>query len=148
MDRPRLKVLRADEGRQYQVFGSVVTYKATVDDTAGAFSLALETTPPGGGIPLHVHRREDEAMYVLEGEYEIECGGQVFQACAGTFVFLPRDVPNRYRNMGSAPARFLYITCPGGFEAVVEKTSALMSGGNPDMEKVGDVAREHGVDFI
>ena len=148
MNTPRLKVLRADEGRHFNVFGSAVTYKATAEDTAGAFSLALETTPPRGGIPLHVHHREDEAMYILEGEYEIECGDQVFRATAGTFVFLPRDVSNRYQNLGNTPGKFLHITCPGGFEDVVQETSLLMSGGHPDMQKVKDVARDHGIDFI
>jgi mannose-6-phosphate isomerase-like protein (cupin superfamily) len=148
MNTPRLKVLRADEGSHFSVFGSAMTYKATTEDTGGAFSLALETTPPQGGLPLHIHRREDEAMYILEGEYEIECGDQIFRAGAGTFVFLPRNVSNRYQNLGNTPAKFLHITSPGGFEQVVQETSLLMSGGHPDMQKVKDVARDHGIDFI
>jgi len=47
--------------------GATMSYKATADDTGGAYSLAIETTPPHGGLPLHVHHREDEAMYILEG---------------------------------------------------------------------------------
>ena len=44
--------------------------------------LAIEVTPPHGGLPLHVHHQEDEAMYILEGEYEIQCGDQAFRATA------------------------------------------------------------------
>ena len=145
---PHLKVLRADEGIQFSVFGSAMTYKATAEDTGGAFSLALETTAPHGGLPLHVHHREDEAMCILEGEYEIQCGDQVFRAGPGTFVFLPRDVSNRYQNLGNSPAKFLHITTPGGFEQVVQRTSLLMNGGHPDMQKVKDVAHDHGIDFV
>ena len=148
MNAPRLKVLRSDEGSHFNVFGSAVTYKATAEDTAGGFSLAVEITPPRGGIPSHIHHREDEAMYILEGEYEIECGDQAFRATAGTFVLLPRDVSNGYRNVGDAPGKFLHITSPGGFEEVVRKTSLLMSSGNPDMQKAKEVARDHGIDFI
>jgi mannose-6-phosphate isomerase-like protein (cupin superfamily) len=147
MNTARLKVLRPDEGSHFSVFGSTMTYKATAEDTGGAFSLALETTPPKGGLPSHVHSREDEAMYILEGEYEIECGDQVFRAGAGTFVFLPRNVANRYQNFGITPAKFLYITSPAGSERVVQETSRLISGGNPDMHRVKDVARDHGIEF-
>jgi mannose-6-phosphate isomerase-like protein (cupin superfamily) len=148
MNTPRFKVLRPGEGSQFSVFGSALTYMATAEDTRGAFSLALETTSPHSGFPLHVQRREDEAMYILEGEYEIECGDQVFRAGAGTFVFLPKDIPNRYQNLGNTPAKFLYITSPGGFEQLVQEINLVLSGANPDMLRVKNAAREHGIDFV
>jgi len=148
MSTPGLRVLHADEGRRFEVFGSTILVKATAEDTRGAFCLALETTPPHGGLPLHVHHREDEAMYILEGEFEIQSGDQVLAAGAGTFVFLPRDVPNRYRNVGDTPGRFLQITSPAGFEELVRRTSLVMSGGPPDMNEVMRLGQEHGVEFI
>ena len=144
-----LKVVRASEGLHFNVLGAMMTYKATVEDTGAAYSLAVEVTPPHGGLPLHVHHREDEAMYILEGEYEIQCGDDdVFRATAGTFVFLPRDVPNRYQNVGDAPGRFLYITSPGGFEKLVEQTSLLAIGAPPDMQKIKETGLKYGVEFI
>ena len=143
-----LKVVRASEGLHFNVLGAMMTYKATVEDTGAAYSLAVEVTPPHGGLPLHVHHREDEAMYILEGEYEIQCGDDVFRATAGTFVFLPRDVPNRYQNVGDAPGRFLYITSPGGFEKLVEQTSLLSIGAPPDMQKIKETGLKYGVEFI
>ena len=143
-----LKVVRAGEGLHFNVLGAMMTYKATVEDTGAAYSLAVEVTPPHGGLPLHVHHREDEAMYILEGEYEIQCGDDVFQATAGTFVFLPRDVPNRYQNVGDAPGRFLYITSPGGFEKLVEQVSLLSIGAPPDMQKIKEMGLKYGVEFI
>jgi len=143
-----LKVVRDNEGLHFNVMGSMMTYKATVEDTGAAYSLAVEVTPALGGLPLHVHHREDEAMYILEGEYEIECGDNVFRATAGTFVFLPRDVPNRYQNVCDAPGKFLYITSPGGFEKLVEQTSLLAIGGPPDMQKVKETVHKYGVEFI
>lgn len=145
---PKAKVVQPGEGLQYNVMGAMMTYKATAHDTRGAYSLAIEVTPPHGGLPLHVHHQEDEAMYILEGEYEIQCGNQAFRAIAGTFVFLPKDIANRYQNLGDEPGKFLYITFPGGFEKLVEQTSLLTSGSPPDMQKVMETARQHGIEFI
>jgi mannose-6-phosphate isomerase-like protein (cupin superfamily) len=142
------RVLQADDGQQFSVLGAAMIYKATADETRGAYSLAIETTPPGGGLPLHVHSREDEAMYVLEGEYEIECGGEVTRATPGMFVFLPRGTPNRYRNCGASPSRFIYITSPGGFEGLVAETSEATRDGAPDMHEVQEIAKRHGVEFV
>ena len=143
---PRL--VRSDEGRHFNIMGAMMTYKVTAEETGGAYSLAVETTPPHGGIPLHVHSREDEAMYILEGEYEIQCGDQLFRATAGTFVFLPRTVPNRYLNVQATPGKFLHIASPGGFEKLVEETSQVATSGAPDMQKVKETARKHGIEFV
>jgi mannose-6-phosphate isomerase-like protein (cupin superfamily) len=148
MQIPRFKVLRPGEGQQFRVFGSEMTYKVTAKDTDGRFSVALETTAPHAGIPLHVHHNEDEAMYILEGEFQIECGGQAVRAGAGTFVLLPKDVPNRYENIGETPGTFLYVTSPAGFEKVVEETSSEMSSGKGDMQKAIAAARVRGIDFL
>lgn len=142
------KILQGSEGLHFTVFGASMTYKVTAEDTGGAYSLAMEITPPHGGLPLHIHHREDEAMYILEGEYEIQCGDQVFRAIPGTFAFLPKNVPNRYQNVGDTPGKFLYITSPGGFEKLVEQTSVLMSSESPDMQKVQEAGQRHGIEFI
>jgi mannose-6-phosphate isomerase-like protein (cupin superfamily) len=143
-----LRVVQPNEGRHFSVMGSAMTYKATTDDTGGAYSLAIETTPPHGGLPTHVHHREDEAMYILEGEYEIQCGDQVIRATPGVFIFLPRDTPNRYQNIGNTPGQFLFITSPGGFERLIAETSVLMADGQPDMQQVHAAGRRHGVEFV
>jgi len=123
--------------------GAKSMYKATAEDTRGAYSLAIETTPPHSGLPLHVHHRENEAMYILEGEYQIECGDQTIHASKGTFVFLPREVPNRFENVTDAPGSYIYITSPGGFEAFMYQMSNAEAGGSVDMSKVPEIFRNH-----
>ena len=140
--------LKADEGQSFVVFGSTMTYKAMADDTGRAYSLAVETTPPHGGIHLHTHSHEDEAMFILEGEYEIRCGDRVIPAAAESFVFLPRGVPNSYTNITDSPARFIHITSPGGFEKLVEKTSRIKINGPEDMATVAQVSADHGIQFL
>ena len=87
--------------------------KASQGSTSGALSV-FETSIEAGP-PLHVHDREDEGFYVLDGALSIRCGGDAFDAAAGSFVFLPRGRPHRFSAKGQ-PARVLLIVVPGGIE--------------------------------
>ena len=71
--------------------------------------------PQGHGSPLHVHTREDEWFYVLEGEMTFWVDGQVSVAPAGSFVFGPKGLPHTFI-VSSEVARFLLVTEPAGFE--------------------------------
>jgi len=62
--------IRPGDVRSLRVLDEVVTYKITSERTSGAYSLFEVVSEPGGGPPPHVQHREDEAFYVLEGEYE------------------------------------------------------------------------------
>jgi mannose-6-phosphate isomerase-like protein (cupin superfamily) len=91
--------------------------KAGAAQTAGAVSvfeggLAARTAGP----PLHVHGREDEALYILEGQVTIQLGQQTILADAGAFVWMPRGVPHTFANAGLVPARMLGLAVPGGIE--------------------------------
>ena len=86
--------------------------KASQHSTGGALSV-LETTVEAGP-PLHVHDRDDECFYVLDGELSVRCGSDVFDAAAGSFVFLPRGLHRFWARDTSA--RLLLIAVPGGIE--------------------------------
>jgi quercetin dioxygenase-like cupin family protein len=87
--------------------------KASRHSTGGALSV-FETTIEAGP-PLHVHDREDECFYVLDGELSVRCGGDTFDAATGSFVFLPRGRPHRFQAT-ERPARLLLVAVPGGIE--------------------------------
>jgi mannose-6-phosphate isomerase-like protein (cupin superfamily) len=72
--------------------------KASRHSTGGA--LTVIETSIGGGPPMHVHDREDECFYVLDGELSVRCGGDAFGAAAGSFVFLPRGRPHQFWAVG------------------------------------------------
>ena len=67
---------------------------------------------PRGGVPLHRHRIEDEAWYVLEGTLHFRYGDRELEASAGSGVFLPRGVPHTFWNPGPKPSRYLLIMGP------------------------------------
>ena len=87
--------------------------KASRRSTGGVLSV-FETSVEAGP-PLHVHDHEDECFYILDGELSVHCGGEVFDAAAGSFVFLPRGRPHRFW-APARPARLLLIVAPGGIE--------------------------------
>jgi quercetin dioxygenase-like cupin family protein len=95
------------------VAGDDPSLKASQRSTGGALSV-FETSIEAGP-PLHVHDREDECLYVLDGGLSVRCGGDVFDAPAGSFVFLPRGRPHRFWARDQ-PARLLLIAVPGGVE--------------------------------
>ena len=100
--------------------------KASRHSTGGALSV-FETTIEAGP-PLHVHDREDECFYVLDGELSVRCGGDTFDAATGSFVFLPRGRPHRFQ-AAERPARLLLIAVPGGIEDYFSQINNATTGG-------------------
>jgi quercetin dioxygenase-like cupin family protein len=114
--------VRSDEGEARWWLGALAVIKAAAADTGGHLTVVDVTDPPGVEAPLHVHHREDEAFWILEGDVTFEVGGKMIEATAGDFVFGPRDVPHRYK-VGDGGSRMLFIFTPGGFEDLVRATS-------------------------
>ncbi|MFM0075916.1 cupin domain-containing protein [Paraburkholderia sediminicola] len=87
--------------------------------TGGQFSMIEGIMPPGGDGGLHVHHREDESMFIVEGELEVTIGDTVRILQAGSSCFTPRGVPQRLRNRGTVPMRGIVVTTPGGFDEFI-----------------------------
>jgi quercetin dioxygenase-like cupin family protein len=103
-------------------FGALAVIKATDADTGGQMTIVEFTTPPGYAAPLHVHHRDDEGFWILEGEVTFEVGEARIEASAGDYVFGPRDIPHRF-TAGSDGCRMLFILVPGGLEELIRETS-------------------------
>jgi uncharacterized cupin superfamily protein len=68
---------------------------------------------------------EDEALYVIEGEYDIRCGDETVRTKPGSFVFPPREIPHKFTNVSSAVGTILGVVSPAGFVGFLEEMSAL-----------------------
>ena len=135
----------------YNVLSETIFCKLSGEDTNGAYAVLESITPPDGGPPLHVHTREDECFYILEGEYEFQVGEQTLRASAGSFLFGPRGTPHRFRNVGSAVARHLVIAQPAGIENFFSEISDLTAeaeGGPPDLTRVHELAARYGIELL
>jgi quercetin dioxygenase-like cupin family protein len=114
--------LAPGEGEALWGFGALATLKASSETTDGRVFVVELLAPRGSGSPLHVHHREDEWFYVLDGELTFWVDGRVVAAPAGSFVYGPRDLPHTFI-VASEQARFLLVTEPGGFAAFFRAAS-------------------------
>ena len=143
------------EGKMLWVANELMTFKVSSEDTGGMYALTDSVVPPQGEAPLHVHHREDEAFWVLEGELEILVGEDTFRASAGSFVHLPKGVRHAYKNVGMRPARFLTLIVPGGLEKLFEevgKPATDLSFPPPfeeeDIERLLALAPRYGAEIL
>lgn len=113
----RLQHVPAGGGHCICYAGLELAVKLGAAESGGESTLIEGTIPPDAGPPLHVHEKENETYYVLEGQFEFVCGDERVSGGPGTFVFAPRGFPHRYKNIGTEPGRVLFGFTPGGIEA-------------------------------
>src|SRR5262245_23145884 len=148
-------VLKAGQGKAYWVVGDLYTVLASGEDTGGAYALIHAAVPPGGGPPPHIHRREDEAFYVLEGDLAFQADGQALSAAAGAWVTLPRGSLHTFRNNGATTASMLIVVTPAGLEKffaevgqeVSDRSAAPPPVTPADIEKLLAVAPRYGMEL-
>jgi quercetin dioxygenase-like cupin family protein len=103
------------EGRTIAVSGDVYRFLALGEDTDGKYALWETIVPPGGGPPPHVHSREEEGFYVLEGDITFQIDGERFVAAAGTFANMSVGTPHSLKNESDRPAKMLVSVAPPGW---------------------------------
>jgi mannose-6-phosphate isomerase-like protein (cupin superfamily) len=151
-------VAPGEGGKSLWVFGEVVMCKITSYQTGGAYSLfEVVTQPEEGGPPPHVQHREDEAFWVLEGEYEFVVEGRTMRVGAGSLIYVPRGNLHAHKNMGEQPGRLLVSQTPGGLherffeeigESVTGESWSPVSQGPQDTGKIAAIAAEYGIEIL
>jgi quercetin dioxygenase-like cupin family protein len=134
-------ILDAGEGKTVSALGNSYTYKASGKETGGGFAL-IEITVVGDGPPPHIHKTEEEAIYVLEGSLDVVVGEHRIKANAGAFVLVPRGIVHTFSKVG-ASAKILIIISPAGFEKFFEEVA-----GPPDFEKIKALAPKYNLEFV
>ncbi|MFI7705537.1 quercetin 2,3-dioxygenase [Nonomuraea sp. NPDC049480] len=126
-----------------------MTVKAGAEQTGGSFTLIEWSAPAGFGPPQHIHDREDEAFYILEGKITIDCGDHHWTAGTGDFAFLPRRIPHSF-TVTDGPVRGLQITTPSGFEQFIAELGrpaehpGLPAPAPPDIPRLIEASRRYG----
>jgi quercetin dioxygenase-like cupin family protein len=141
-------VLGPNEGKRLNILGHTATVKVSSQDAAGHYYTFDVVSPPGLGIPPHVHQHEDEVITVLEGDFEIWIDGKTHQASAGSLFHFPRLIPHGFTNIGNSMGRTLWTVIPGGnFEAFFEELNMLPPG-PPDMAQVAAIFGKYHIDIL
>src|SRR5438128_8402382 len=143
------------EGRTVAVVGDVYRFLATGEDTNGKYALLEAIVPPGGGPPLHVHSREEEGFYILEGEITFTIGDKRLVACAGMFANMPVGTTHSFKNESSKPAKMLISVAPAGLEKMFFEVGVPLAEGatsalpptKEEIEKLLAIAPRYGVEI-
>ncbi|MFO1007289.1 MAG: cupin domain-containing protein [Planctomycetaceae bacterium] len=148
-------VRRPGEGNTIGVVGDVYRFLATGEETDGKYAMFDALVPPGGGPPPHVHTREEESFYILEGEITFLIGDQRVVATAGMFANVSTGCLHAFKNESDKPARMIITVAPSGLEKM------FMEVGHPvaatateapkptqaDIEKLLAIAPNYGIEI-
>ncbi len=129
-------------------YGGQIWVHVSGDTTGGAFGMWEGLLPPGGSSPIHIHHKEDECVFVMEGTLLFVCGDQQWESGPGTWVRMPKDVPHGIRAVGDTPVRFLEFFLPAGLEQLFNKLPETKLDTKPDMTKILAVAKHYGLEFV
>ena len=154
-EQPAPVVRAPGEGTAIWHLDTLKIFTALAEDTAGRLTAWEELLPQRSSPPLHVHRDDDEAWYVLDGSLTFQVAEATWTAETGSFVWAPRGRPHTFR-VDSPSARLLALTVPGGFDRFVRATGRPAEDatlppppeGPPDLAALVAAAGEHGIDIL
>jgi quercetin dioxygenase-like cupin family protein len=141
-------IIPAGEGSRHSVLSDTATIKIRGSDTGGVFSQIETICGPHAGPPPHIHHREDETFFVIEGEFEFFCGGKRTTGGPGTIAHLPRGIAHCFRNLGDTPGRVLVTISPAGFENFLIEVGALTPEEQHDLPRLTAIATKYGIEFV
>src|SRR5687768_3464894 len=116
MDSNTASLLNQEAGSRFWVLGDLYTFKLTGKETNGALTVIDQIIQPESGPPPHIHYREDETFYVLEGRFSFLNGEKQTVLEAGSCVYIPKGTLHTFRNLDNRQGRLLVMITPSGLE--------------------------------
>ena len=132
----------------FQMLGNTMTFAVTAAQTHGASVTLDEEVPPGGGPPAHVHTREDETYVITGGHFRFWRGTHTIDALPGAVVYLPRNVPHQFLNVGSTPGKLVVTIVPAGLERMFLTISQRGLQVPKDRAEIVQLGRDYGITYV
>jgi quercetin dioxygenase-like cupin family protein len=112
----RPAAIDADAGELVYVGRDPVRIKIGPGDTSGRFAMITQDVSPGTTIPIHLHEKEDEVIFIQSGAGEATLGDDTIPLAAGSTLFVPQGTWHGGRNTGSATLKWIALYSPSGFD--------------------------------
>ena len=142
------KIVGSNDGTEGFLGSIGVRFLIDGPETGERFSLVEHPMSPRAlAAPLHLHTREDEYSFVLEGRMGALLGDEVVEAGPGDLVFKPRNQWHTFWNAGDEPARILEIISPAGFERFFRELSDLGGAIGADPGELAALGERYGHSF-
>ena len=142
------RIVSPSEGAEGFLGSIGVRFLIDGEDTAEHLSLVEHPMSPRAlAAPLHLHTREDEYSFVLEGRMGALLGDDVVEAGPGDLVFKPRNQWHTFWNAGDEPCRILEIIAPAGFERFFRELSDLGGALNADPDEFARLRERYGLEM-
>jgi mannose-6-phosphate isomerase-like protein (cupin superfamily) len=143
------------QGRTVALVGDVYRFLATGEDTNGKYALIEALVGPGGGPPPHVHSREEEGFYILEGEITFTINRERVVATAAMFANMTVGTPHSFKNESNKPAKMLVSVAPAGLEKMFFEVGVPLAEGattalpptKEEIERLLSIAPSYGIEI-
>jgi quercetin dioxygenase-like cupin family protein len=142
-------------GRAIAVVGDVYRFLATGEETNGKYAMWEAIVPPGGGPPPHIHSREEESFYILEGEITFTVGEQRIVVTQGMFANMPVGSLHSFKNTSEKLARMIISVAPAGLEKMFFEFGVPLAEGaaealpptQEEIDKLLQIAPNYGIEI-
>jgi len=143
------------DGKEFVLAGVVMKCLLSGEQTAGQFCLFENKSGGNTKTPIHVHAKDDETVYVIEGEMTAVIDGKPRRLTAGDSAFLPRGIPHQLMNTSGNPSRYILIGTPALFERFLEESGHELQPGevagpptSEDIERLREAAPKFGITLL
>jgi mannose-6-phosphate isomerase-like protein (cupin superfamily) len=145
---PRPVFVPPDGSRSAEPTGDI-TIKLSGADTGGAVAVLEVRTDPDFSTPVHLHHIENECFYVIEGEYEIRVGEEIFHLKPGCGVYAPRFIPHAINTVSQKGGKLIVVAQPAGdIEAFSVDLFKVVSSGTRDQAAIKATILKHAIEVL
>ena len=144
-----------NDGKEFVLAGIVMKRLLSGEQTSGQFCLFENKSGGNTRTPIHVHAKDDETLYIIEGELTAVLDGQARRLTAGESIFLPRGIPHQLVNVSGTPAKYILVGTPALFERFLEAAGRELHPddvvGPPtpnDIERLRQAAPKFGITLL